>query len=135
MRALVVGWLCLCGAAAAACGGPGAAPSPAVGDHGRDAAESGGEAEPVVDWARRCEERLGRFGPEAVSAELEDCVATFTTSRELRDCEASGLGQDYVSCVESCMSSVDLGGEYVPGDVVSNCQGPCHQVTCADQAP
>lgn len=90
--------------------------------------------EPVPDRESLCRERLSRFGDEAIARELDECVEAVTTGWELEDCARRGLGDDYADCVDSCMGSVDLGAEYVPGDVMGNCRGPCHQVTCTDEA-
>jgi hypothetical protein len=81
-----------------------------------------------------CKRMLERFGADIVEVELDICVTALTDGAEVGICREAGLGDDFMSCFDSCMASVDLDpAEYSPADVstspVANCVGGCFSTT------
>jgi hypothetical protein len=81
-----------------------------------------------------CKRMLERFGEDIVEVELEVCVTALTDGAELGICREAGVTDDFMSCFDSCMGSVELDpAEYSPGDSstspVANCVGGCFQTS------
>jgi predicted small lipoprotein YifL len=81
-----------------------------------------------------CKRMLERFGEDIVEVELDVCVTALTEGAEIGICREAGVTDDFMSCFDSCMGSVDLDpAEYSPGDSstspVSNCVGGCFQTS------
>lgn len=82
-----------------------------------------------------CKRMLERFGEDVAEVEVEACVAALTDGAEIGICREAGVGDDFMSCFDSCMASVDLDpAEYSPGDPstspVGNCVPGCFSTTC-----
>jgi hypothetical protein len=81
-----------------------------------------------------CARMLERFGEDVAEVEVEVCVSALTEGAEVGICREAGLGDDFMSCFDACMASVDLDpAEYSPGDSstspVANCVGGCFSTT------
>jgi hypothetical protein len=81
-----------------------------------------------------CKRMLERFGADIVEVELESCVTALTEGAEIGICREAGMTDDFMSCFDSCMGSVDIDpAEYSPGDSstspVVNCVGGCFSTT------
>lgn len=82
-----------------------------------------------------CARMLERFGEDVAEVELEVCVTALTEGAEVGICREAGLGDDFLSCFDACMSSVGIDpAEYSPGDPstspVGNCVPGCFSTTC-----
>jgi hypothetical protein len=85
------------------------------------------EAEPaaaVETPEQACARMLERFGPEVAEAQLGPCVAATSTSSQYALCQEAGLLDDYLSCFEGCVASIEV------DDPVDNCEPGCAQTTC-----
>jgi hypothetical protein len=81
-----------------------------------------------------CKRMLDRFGADIVEVELEVCVTALTDGAEVGICREAGVIDDFMSCFDSCMASVNLDpAEYSPADSstspVVNCVGGCFSTT------
>jgi hypothetical protein len=81
-----------------------------------------------------CKRMLERFGADIVEVELDICVTALTDGAEVGICREAGLGDDFMSCFDACMASVELDpAEYSPADSstspVANCVGGCFSTT------
>lgn len=82
-----------------------------------------------------CARMLERFGEDVAEVELEVCVMALTEGAEVGICREAGVGDDFLSCFDACMSSVGIDpAEYSPGDPstspVGNCVPGCFSTTC-----
>jgi hypothetical protein len=97
-----------------------------------DAAEP---AKPEAETPEQgCKRMLERFGEDIVEVELEVCVTALTEGAEVGICREAGMTEDFMSCFDSCMASVNLDpAEYSPADSstspVANCVGGCFSTT------
>ena len=74
------------------------------------------------------------FGEDIVEVEHEICVTALTEGAEVGICREAGLEKDFMSCIDSCMASVDIDpATYDPADSstspVANCVGGCFSST------
>jgi hypothetical protein len=81
-----------------------------------------------------CKRMLERFGEDIVEVELEVCVTSLTDGAEFGICREAGLEKDFMSCIDSCMGSVNIDpATYDPADSstspVANCVGGCFSST------
>ena len=97
--------------------------------------DAAGDAKPEAETPEQgCKRMLERFGADIVEVELEICVTALTDGAEIGICREAGMTDDFMSCFDSCMGSVDIDpAEYSPADSstspVVNCVGGCFSTT------